>query len=137
MTRSPKRRWFRVSFSLRTLFVVVAMLACCFGWLGRNMNQVRDRDRFLETIPLHGSFAHGDGGWIKRRIPFVWTILGAKPFKMDIRIPDDKFTPAEIERIREVFPEAKVSVYTWPEPKRADLSRIHRLARHRRENTAD
>ena len=49
-----------------------------------------------------------------RTIPFAWSLLGAKPLNMDIRIPDDKFTPSEIERIREAFPESKVSVYTWP-----------------------
>jgi hypothetical protein len=29
---APRRRWFRFAFSLRTLFVVVTVLACWLGW---------------------------------------------------------------------------------------------------------
>ena len=44
MISAPNRRWLR--FSLRTLFVVVTVIAC---WLGWNLHQVRERDRLLES----------------------------------------------------------------------------------------
>jgi hypothetical protein len=48
MTCAPQRRWFR--FSLRTLFVVVTVIAC---WLGWNVQIVRRRTAtraILETL---------------------------------------------------------------------------------------
>jgi len=41
-------------------------------------------------------------------IPLMWSILGAEPLEMDIRLPDDKFTDADLIRIRSVYPECDV-----------------------------
>jgi hypothetical protein len=41
-TRAPKRRWFQ--FTLRTLFVVVTVLAC---WLGYAVSWIKQRHAFL------------------------------------------------------------------------------------------
>ena len=40
----PKRRWFQ--WSLRTLFVVMALFGC---WLGYEVNWIRERHTWLPT----------------------------------------------------------------------------------------
>jgi hypothetical protein len=45
MTPLPKRRWF--AFSLRTLFVVVTLVAC---WLGYELNWIRQRRDFAARV---------------------------------------------------------------------------------------
>ena len=40
---TPRRRWFRFAFSLRTLFVVVTIFGVWLGWLVWQMQIVRDR----------------------------------------------------------------------------------------------
>jgi len=43
-----KRRWFQ--FSLRMLFVVIAVLAVLFGWFGNRMRYVKKQRRAVEVI---------------------------------------------------------------------------------------
>ncbi len=127
MIATPKRRWFKLT--LRTLFVVVTV----FGvWLGWNVHQVHERDRLLESrdflralesptgyvdTPAMRAFVakmtrQGYKAYEPRKkppaIPLVWSILGAEPLEMDIRLPDDKFTDADLLRIRSVYPECEV-----------------------------
>ncbi len=122
MTTTPKRRWPR--FTLRTLFVVVTV----FGvWLGWNVHQVHERDRLLESrdflralesptgyvdTPAMRALAakmtrQGYKAYEPRKkppaIPLVWSILGAEPLEMDIRLPDNKFTDADLVRISAVL----------------------------------
>jgi len=67
MTSAPKRRW---SFSLRTLFVVVTVVAC-FG--GSVTKQVHDRERVLESLRSNPPMA-GNAFILKiRPMPTPWT----------------------------------------------------------------
>jgi len=109
MTSEPKRRWF--SFSLRTMFVVVTLFGC---WLGNELHRVRDRRAMAKEIERMGGevrifpfathprlsvlesarvLAFGD-------LPTYWII-----------VPDQKFTEADIARVRCMFPNAKVDHY--------------------------
>jgi hypothetical protein len=47
MTLAPKRRWFKFSFSLRTLFVVVTALGC---WLGIEADRALKQRRAVEMV---------------------------------------------------------------------------------------
>ena len=42
----PRRRWFRLAFSLRTLLVVVTLIGC---WLGYQLNWIRQRHALLKS----------------------------------------------------------------------------------------
>jgi hypothetical protein len=44
MDEKPKHRWFQFRFSLRTLFVLVTVVAIWFGW---SLNWIRERRAFL------------------------------------------------------------------------------------------
>jgi len=48
MTAPLRRRWFR--FSLRTLFVLVAVLGVFLGWLGVQVKWIRDRHEALSWV---------------------------------------------------------------------------------------
>lgn len=48
MNTSPRRRWFR--FSLRTMFVLVTLVAATIGWLGREWRIVQVRKAILREI---------------------------------------------------------------------------------------
>ena len=115
---APKRRWPR--FSLRTMFVVVTVFGC---WLGWNLQQVRERERFLREIPSRGGSFYALTGVpqyppVKLRpisAPFVWSWLGATAVPADaISLPHDKFSRDEIERARRLFPEAGINQSTAP-----------------------
>jgi hypothetical protein len=56
----PKRRWFR--FSLRTLFLLVTVIAC---WLGWQVHVVQHRKAMLMQIEASGGYLFncGEMGW--------------------------------------------------------------------------
>ena len=115
MTPPPKRRWPR--FTLRTLFVVVTM----FGvWLGWNVKQVRERERFLTEIPIRGGTFDdtipvcsplGTMPTPPDPVPLVWSWLGARSISTNsVSLPSDRFSPDEIIQIRRLLPEVMVGV---------------------------
>jgi hypothetical protein len=109
MTPTAKRRW---SYSLRTLFVVVTVLAGLFGvaigWQRHTVKSVEDRRNLLTSI--------GDnGGRVLMRPP---TLIAGDPL---LRFPyGDQavaviFLPKDVEesklqQIVDAFPEASVKV---------------------------
>ena len=46
MIVTPNRRWFR--FSLRTLFVAVALLSLAMAWLARTASILRERNEMIQ-----------------------------------------------------------------------------------------
>ncbi len=122
--RKPRRRWFR--YSLRTLLAAFTLLALVLGW---NVNRVHERDRllaspgFLRTLEhcrviaevapltpaarLAGAKAP-PAARPKKTIPYLWTLLGAIPLDMDVRLPDDQYTASDVRRIRSIYPECDV-----------------------------
>ena len=110
MTPASKRRWFR--FSLRTLLVVVTVSAIVFGFGGWTLHQVRERERFYQSISPQGALTvllEPDGPPM-RPLPFLWRTFIAKPLD-SIDIPKQSFTDSEIEHIGQFFPEAAIRVY--------------------------
>jgi hypothetical protein len=124
MTSAPKRRWFR--FSLRTLFVVVTVIAC---WLGWNVHVVRQRqavwreivaedearNKVLQRIPRWGGFTGWrtetvqKGSLTPAQIPIVRRLLGDQP-RTDIM----RSREADARRTMQFFPEATITYYSGP-----------------------
>ena len=93
----PKRkcRWFQ--FSLRTLLIGVTLLAVTCGYVGQQIEIVRERrafganPQFLVMMEAHCTQA----SWIRR-------LLG--DFDCRSVITDDKVSDSELERCRVAFP---------------------------------
>jgi hypothetical protein len=100
MTAAPKRRWFR--FSLRTVFVVVTLVAVGIAWMQSQVKTVRERERLIKT-----SIFWGVSSQHPPRIPWVWSLLGAKPVNA-IGLDKDKFSEVDVLRYKVAFPEADV-----------------------------
>jgi len=77
MSEAPKRRWFR--FSLRTMFVVVTLVAVFLAWLGWELSYIRERKAWLRQNDFYGLVTgvtvwKGSSG--KAQIPWWRTMLG-------------------------------------------------------------
>jgi len=111
MAESPlksRRRWFR--FGLRTLFVVVTILAC---WLGYSFNWISGRQAARRWLSENAD-DWNETRWLRPnwRFPetsapgFLW-IFGEEG-EYQIHVP--KNTPdARIERLKMLFPETSVA----------------------------
>ena len=125
MSESPKRRWLR--FSLRTLFVVVTVLAAFSGWVVYHLNWIRERHQLLAR---HNATSAEQ--YVNRRArfgdpepkPFL-TIAPSSPSigfglrlfgetdvsHVRVFILDGGPEGDEIERAARLFPEATIKVY--------------------------
>ena len=101
MPTSPSR--FR--FSLRTLFVVVTVVAVALGWLAWQARIVRERTRTLESIRSARGFLYTDTR--ERNVSSVRKHFGDHTFRL-IVIPDDTFSNVDVTKIKATFPEAEV-----------------------------
>jgi hypothetical protein len=105
MKPAPKRRWFQ--FSLRTLFVVVTVVALFSGWIGWRLNQARQRENLLQSLRV-------DGARITRipaqSSPFMLRKFGTT-YIGEILLPSSRFSNADINRVRATFPEAKIELF--------------------------
>jgi hypothetical protein len=93
---APRRRWF--AFSLRTLFVAVALLCC---WLGYSLNWIKERREFLQD--------HKYKNWppIPDYVPIMppgclWLFGEKGRPRLTVKAPGD------IAEGRRLFPEAEV-----------------------------
>jgi hypothetical protein len=112
---APRRRW---SFTLRTLFVVVTVLAIPLSWVGYQLNWIRERHRALE------------GG----RVSHMWRKISSEhpdefgaddpPWQLRLfgercrgeTLIADGLSDDEAKRIQSLFPEYKLhNVFNRPE----------------------
>jgi len=100
---APKRRWFR--FSLRTLFVVVAVLAALAAWSGRTWNRVQERRMALVHYPIYSLAINGPSE-PRPKPPLLWRLFGAKEVHVVYMRPTA--TDEEIEKVQVLFPEATI-----------------------------
>ena len=110
---TPRRRWFRFAFSLRTLFIVVTVVAFALGW---QLSIVRERHAIIAEIRRTGGTLWDDGvseayddefneieGY---RVSAFRRLLGDKTYRT-VYIPPP--IGAEwIERAELAFPEAEL-----------------------------
>jgi hypothetical protein len=88
------------------MFVLVTIFAC---WLGWNLYQLRERDRFAQEIELHGGnvVPSMPGFEASGRLPWSWRLLGARPFVFVLVGAGDRRD--DWDRIERFFPEATVA----------------------------
>ena len=97
----------RFQFRLRTLMIVVTLLAVPLGYVGWQVRMVRERKACLERIVfLQGAYApsphsHKSAGPSQLRL---W--LGDWPIDT-ISLPAESARTDDVERIKATFPEAK------------------------------
>lgn len=95
-TAAPRRRW---TFSLRTLLVVVTLLAILLGWVGYSLNWIRERHRFLD-FGFPGQWSTSPGA----KPPLLLRPFGERGVVHVIAVERDTFKAA-----KGLFPEAKVN----------------------------
>jgi hypothetical protein len=106
---SPKaeslKRKCRHQFSLRTLMVVVTLVAIASGYVGQQYQIIHDRKRFLDDH-FHQQKLFGIDDSIKVEVPWIRQLLGDEGvWKIGLNPQTDK---AERERVAALFPEAEV-----------------------------
>jgi hypothetical protein len=102
-----RMRRFRPHFSLRTLLVVVTVVCCFLGWLGWNWRIVQERKQIIEKIEANEGFTVQDN--VLTAIPTIREWIGDKPYQT-IVLPQNVYSPKEIENIRTHFAETNVLV---------------------------
>ncbi|MCY2987709.1 MAG: hypothetical protein NTY19_07585 [Planctomycetota bacterium] len=70
-TPKPRRRW--LQFSLRTLLVLMLVLGCGFGWLGREVQRARTQQRTAAAISkVGGQVSYRDVSNSRVRTAVTW-----------------------------------------------------------------
>jgi hypothetical protein len=125
MTPAPNRRWLR--FSLRTLFIMVTVVAC---WLGWNVHQVGERGRLLDALrssndgpttvvdetPRNCNGFRASTTYLTMSaknnvtLPVTWTLLGAKKAPPPT-LTKTGVTIGELKRIKVLLPEMELKLY--------------------------
>ena len=94
-------------FSLRTLFVLVAIAAVPMGWVAYQLNWIRQRHEFIRQTDFHPSASTALGLWQS------WQSEGAPsyPPPWSLRVFGEQeqrilfFRQSQEERARDLFPE--------------------------------
>ena len=107
---TPRRRWFRFAFSLRTLFVVVTV----FGvWLGWQRHIVQERKAIIAELERKGWLFEQGGTQLEEaapylQLPIIRKWLGDDAY-LDVKWFSD-FDEIPASRIERAFPEAQLTV---------------------------
>ena len=104
---AARRRWFR--FSLRALFILIAVIAV---WLGWNLNRVRQREEMVTWIrAMSGTVLYGSPHRPWQKVPLSWKLLGADSVSY-IKLGGNAYNPDDLRRAQLLFPEAEISYGT-------------------------
>jgi hypothetical protein len=105
-----KRRWFQ--FSLRTLMIVVTLLAVLCGYVGWQAKIVRHRRELIRQVVAAGSYVGFDFALeLKDSIPWLRRLLGDEPIRLFGLLGA---TGDKREEISAAFPEADVQLWLRP-----------------------
>ena len=117
MNDPPRRRWF--TYSLRTFFVLLTV----FGvWLGVQVKWIRDRQAARAWIRNQNISWYAPslrGARVEAAAPWSLRLLNESGM-VAIGIAEDRSSkPYSVEKLRELFPEARVG-YTGPQGRLLD-----------------
>src|SRR5687768_10104024 len=102
MDEKPRRRWSR--FSLRTLFVVVTVVAVPLGWVGYQLNWIRQRRELFRTVLITEAPFIADYH-SRPDAPVGLQMFGERGYHgLWIRSED----PDLLRRVQDAFPEADI-----------------------------
>ena len=100
-----RRRWFR--FSLRTLFVVVTVLAIFLGCVAYQLTWIQQRRAFADSSCLNGAYLTFEPDQ-NPPAPFPLGLFGERG-ALDVYLERDA-SQSEIATARRLFPEARVQL---------------------------
>jgi hypothetical protein len=103
MTAVPNRRWFH--FSLRTMFVVVTLVAVPIAWLGAEIQWLRERQAWRNDD--HANTVRGWYGGSLRKVPWLSQQFGEGPM-LWWELLDSAWTEEDRVVLQRLFPEAEV-----------------------------
>lgn len=119
MPSPPRRRWFQ--FNLRAMFFVVTALSFCLGWLGWELNYIRQRREMVSLIEQQGGSVYR---WDR---PRVYNPVVREPKQLPFWrrwLGDERITEImlwgptaqdEKQLVKDLFPEAnRVWVFGTP-----------------------
>ncbi len=101
------RRWFR--FSLRSLFVVVTLVALLAGWVASSLNWIRDRRDFVGEGGEMNAIIHTQPGQFVEAPSLLW-VFGEEGAQFLVLSTDDE---SDFRKAQRLFPEAKVVKPVW------------------------
>jgi hypothetical protein len=105
-------------FSLRTLFVVLTIVALAAAWLRWNAIQVQQRREFVAYLqnldqqpdPVTTWVLHWDHD--ERRIPLVWRLMGATNEDWGTwLLCNQALTDEQLQRAKRLLPDCQVEIY--------------------------
>lgn len=101
------RRWFR--FSLRTMFVLMALVGAALGWVGVQLKWIRDRNEARAWMDAHDVGGLDLYGW-PREAPWSIQIFGehgtAYFYFYTEPTRRDQLTESDRRRLLRLFPES-------------------------------
>jgi hypothetical protein len=107
MADQPSPR-LRFQFRLRTLMIGVTLLAIVCGYVGWQAKIVRERRAELNRV-IDGRLFGIAGSDERRAIPWIRRVLADQQvYSIMMPVGSDR---AELDRLRSLFPEAKVAVW--------------------------
>ena len=113
MISAPNRRW--PTFTLRTLFVVVTVLACWLAWTAYHVSEHNRVARLLldangtGTTSITAVWDDEGEEWkldVRGRLPIGWRLFGAIP--VDSITLDSDATESDFHDYTRLFPEAYI-----------------------------
>jgi len=114
-SHDARRRWRLPRFSLRLLFVIIALSSCMGAWVGHQLNWIRQRRDAREddlVRPLLESTVSLLGAPYMQA-PWPLELFGVEPAGVPILYVRDTATDEELARVRGLFPETEV--FRWNE----------------------
>jgi hypothetical protein len=110
----PKRRWFR--FSLRTLFVLVAIIGVPLGWGAYQLNWIWQRHTALIWVTTQAEHWHevpvSQRAWLGTPAPRSLRIFGEVGAEQISVVVDADQVDEKQQSLERLFPEAKILVMT-------------------------
>jgi hypothetical protein len=106
-----KRRWFQ--FSLRTLMIVVALVAMLLGYVGSQVRIVKERNGLRDAIVRNGGFVALNPPTGMGEIPWLRQCLGDRAAGL-IGVPKGAEFDYEYDLSKRLFPEATIDRVELP-----------------------